>query len=219
MAGAGFPVRRVFCIGRNYAAHVAEMGGDAKRQPPFFFTKWAEAVVPSGSTILYPPGTENYHYEGELVVALGRGGRDIEASAAGEHIYSYAAGLDMTRRDLQSAAREAGQPWDIAKNVEQAAPLGLIQPADTVSPLTRGRIITTVNGTVRQEGDISDMIWSIPELIAHISRFYRLEPGDLVYTGTPSGVGPVKPGDCLVVTIEGLPECSVTIGEPVRRPV
>jgi fumarylpyruvate hydrolase len=214
--GDGFPVRRVFCIGRNYAAHVAEMGGDAKRQPPFFFTKWAEAVVPSGSTIAYPPGTENYHYEGEMVVAMGHGGRDIQPSAASRHIYGYAAGLDMTRRDLQSAMREAGQPWDIAKNVEQAAPLGPISPADGAAPLDRGGIVTRVNGEVKQKGDIADMIWSVADLIAHISHYYRLEAGDLIYTGTPSGIGPVRPGDELVVTVEGLPECSVTIGERAR---
>jgi len=212
--GQGFPVRRVFCIGRNYAAHAAEMGGDAEREPPFFFTKWAETVVPSGSTIAYPAGTQNYQYEGELVVAIGRGGRDIQPGAAAQHIYGYAAGFDMTRRDLQFAMRDAGRPWDIGKNVEQAAPLGLIHPADGLAPMARGRIVTTVNGEVRQQGELADMIWPIGDLVAHISRYYRLEPGDLIYTGTPSGVGPVQPGDRLAVSIEGLPDCAVTIGGP-----
>ena len=212
--GQGFPVRRVFCIGRNYAAHAAEMGGDAEREPPFFFTKWAEAVVPSGATIAYPPETHNYQYEAELVVAIGKGGRNIPASHAAEHIYGYAAGLDMTRRDLQFAARDKGRPWDIAKNVEQAAPLGLIHPADALTPMCRGPITLTLNGEVKQQGDLADMIWPVGDVVAYISRFYRLEPGDLIYTGTPSGVGPVVPGDQLVVSIAGLSDCAVTIGGP-----
>lgn len=214
--GQGFPIRRVFCIGRNYAAHAAEMGGDASREPPFFFTKWAEAVVPSGSTLPYPPGTQNFQFEGELVVAIGRGGHDIQPQAAAEHIYGYAAGFDMTRRDLQFAMRDAGRPWDIGKNFSHAAPLGLIHPADGLAPLARGRIVTTVNGEARQQGDIADMIWPIGDLLAHVSRYYRLEPGDVIYTGTPSGVGPVTPGDRLAVSIEGAGDCAVTIGAAVR---
>ena len=211
--GQGFPVRRVFCIGRNYAAHAAEMGGDAEREPPFFFTKWAEAVVPSGSTIAYPPETQNYQYEAELVVAIAKGGRNIAAGHAAEHIYGYAAGLDMTRRDLQFAARDKGRPWDIAKNVEQAAPLGLIHPADGLTPMCRGPITLTLNGEVKQQGDLADMIWPVGDVIAYVSRFYRLEAGDLIYTGTPAGVGPVVPGDVITVTIAGLADCTVTIGE------
>lgn len=210
--GMGFPVRRLFCIGRNYAAHAREMGSDPTREPPFFFTKWAEAVVPGGGTIAYPPETANYHYEAELVVAIGKGGRDIAPADAASHIYGYAAGLDMTRRDLQFAARDKGRPWDTGKNVEQSAPLGIIHPASATGALMSGRITLTLNGQIRQDGDLSDMIWSVDEVIAYVSRFYRLEPGDLIYTGTPAGVGAVVPGDEIVVTIAGLSPCAVKVG-------
>jgi len=214
--GSGFPVRRVFCIGRNYAAHAREMGQDPEREAPFFFTKWAETVVPSGTPVPYPPQTANFHFEGELVVAIGKGGRAIETEDALDHVYGYAAGLDMTRRDLQSAARENGRPWDTAKNVEQASPLGLIHAATEVGDLASGRIALTVNGTLRQEGDLADLIWSVPEVIAYVSRFYRLEPGDLIYTGTPAGVGPVLPGDSIVVSIAGLTDLVTPIGPPAQ---
>jgi len=214
--GRGFPVRRVFCIGRNYAAHAREMGQDPEREAPFFFTKWAETVVPSGTPVAYPPQTANFHFEGELVVAIGKGGRAIETDDALDHVYGYAAGLDMTRRDLQSAARENGRPWDTAKNVEQASPLGLIHAATEVGHLASGRIALTVNGTLRQEGDLADLIWSVPEVIAYVSRFYRLEAGDLIYTGTPAGVGPVLPGDSIVVSIAGLTDLVTQIGPPAQ---
>ncbi len=210
--GDGFPVRRVFCIGRNYAAHAREMGSDPDRDPPFFFTKWAETVVPSGNTIAYPPETSNYHFEAELVVAIGTGGRNIAATEANGHIYGYACGLDMTRRDLQNDAKAKGRPWDIGKNVEQAAPIGLIHPATEVGHLAGGPISLTQNGALKQSGDLSDMIWTIGDVIAYVSRFYRLEPGDLIYTGTPDGVGPVAVGDLLVVSIAGLSDLTVTIG-------
>lgn len=213
-AGPGFPVRRVFCIGRNYAAHAREMGMDPEREPPFFFTKWAEAVVPSGSTIAYPPATADYQHEAELVVAIGTGGRAIPATSALDHVWGYAAGLDMTRRDLQAEARKLGRPWDVAKNVEQSAPLGLIHPVEAVGHPARGAIRLTVNGETRQEGDLADMIWSVAEVIAHLSGFYRLQPGDLIYTGTPAGVGPVRPGDTLTVAIDGLSDLAIRIGEP-----
>lgn len=212
--GRQFPVRRVFCIGRNYAAHAREMGSDPDRDQPFFFTKWAEAVVPSGTTIAYPPETADFHYEAELVVAIGKGGRNIAAGDAAAHIFGYAAGLDMTRRDLQQAAKEKGRPWDTAKNVEQSAPLGVIHPRTAV--MAAGAIALTVNGEVRQQGDIADMIWPVDDVIAYVSRFYRLEPGDLIYTGTPSGVGAVAEGDEIVVTIDGLSPCTVRIGAPAR---
>lgn len=215
-SGEAFPVRRVFCIGRNYADHAREMGMEPDREAPFFFTKWAEAVVPSGSAIAYPPETSNYHYEGELVLAIGTGGRNIAADAALDHVWGYAAGLDMTRRDLQSQARDKGRPWDTAKNVEQSAPLGPIRPVAEVGHFTAGAITLTQNGEIKQRGDIADLIHSIPEVIAYVSRFYRLEPGDLIFTGTPAGVGPVQVGDELVVTVAGLPECRVTIAEPAR---
>lgn len=207
--GRGFPVRRVFCIGRNYAAHAREMGSDPDRDPPFFFTKWAEAVVPSGTAIAYPPQTANYHYEAELVVAIGQSGFDIAPEDAGAHIFGYACGLDMTRRDLQNAAKEKGRPWDTGKNVEQSAPIGLIHATGELR--TSGAISLTKNDEVKQTGDLSDMIWPVADVIAYVSRFYRLEPGDLIYTGTPEGVGPVVPGDRLVVSIAGLSDLVITI--------
>ena len=214
--GNDFPVRRVFCIGRNYAAHAREMGRDPDREPPFFFTKWAETVVPTGTTIAYPSETANYHYEAELVVAIGEGGRNIAAADAKRHIYGYATGLDMTRRDLQLEAREKGRPWDTGKNVEQSSPLGLIHPATKVGHLATGRIELTVNGIVKQEADLADLIWSVPDVIAYVSRFYRLEPGDLIYTGTPAGVDAVVEGDNIAVSVTGLSDCVVTIGAPLR---
>lgn len=213
--GNEFRVRRVFCIGRNYAAHAREMGRDPDREPPFFFTKWAETVVPSGTTIAYPSETANFHYEAELVVAIGQGGRNIASADAERHIYGYATGLDMTRRDLQLEAREKGRPWDTGKNVEQSSPLGLIHPATEVGHLSLGRIELTVNGTVKQEADLADLIWSVPDVIAYVSRFYRLEPGDLIYTGTPAGVGAVIEGDQITVSVAGLSDCVVTIGAPI----
>jgi fumarylpyruvate hydrolase len=210
--GDDFPVRRVFCVGRNYAEHAREMGKDPDRDPPFFFTKWAETVVPSGSTIAYPTETANYHYEAELVVAIGKSGRHIDAANALDHVYGYATGLDMTRRDLQFQARDKGRPWDIGKNFEQASPLGLIHPASQVGHPATGAISLTVNGDTRQSADIADLIWPVPDIIRFLSTFYALEPGDIIYTGTPAGVGPVVPGDKIVVSIAGLEPTTVTIG-------
>lgn len=214
--GNAFPVRRVFCIGRNYAAHAREMGRDPDREAPFFFTKWAETVVPSGATISYPSETASFHYEAELVVAIGTAGRNIAAADALNHVYGYAAGLDMTRRDLQLEAREKGRPWDTGKNVEQSSPLGLIHPAEMIGHPESGSITLTVNGTVKQQADLNELIWDVPDVIAYVSRFYRLEPGDLIYTGTPAGVGPVEQGDEIVVSIAGLSDCVVTVGSPAR---
>ena len=207
------PVRRVFCIGRNYAEHAREMGRDPDREPPFFFTKWAETVVPSETVIAYPPGTSNFHYEAELVVVIGAGGRNISAAQALDHVYGYATGLDMTRRDLQLEARKLGRPWDVGKNVEQSSPLGLVHPAAECGHLASGAITLTVNGQTRQSSDIKELIWPVPEIVAFLSRFYRLEPGDLIYTGTPAGVGAVTPGDVLVVHIDGISDLHITIGE------
>ncbi len=212
-AGDQFPVRRVFCVGRNYAAHAREMGRDPDREPPFFFTAWAETVVPSGGAIAYPQATANYHYEGELVVAIGRGGRGISTSDALDHVWGYAAGLDMTRRDLQLQARDQGRPWDTGKNVEQSKPLGLLRPADGFDP-TRGSIRLSVNGEVKQDADLADLIWPVADVIAFLSGLYRLEAGDLIYTGTPAGVGPVVEGDEIVVTIAGLQSLAITVGPP-----
>lgn len=207
-----FPVRRLFCVGRNYAAHAREMGRDPDREPPFFFTKWAETVVPSGSTIAYPSETSNFHYEAELVVAIGKGGRDIPVERALDHVYGYATGLDMTRRDLQLIAREQGRPWDTGKNVEQSSPLGLIHPVAEVGHPEKGAIRLTVNGAVKQDADLADLIWPVADVIAFLSKLYRIEPGDLIYTGTPAGVGAVVEGDVVVVTIAGLEATQVTIG-------
>ncbi len=210
--GDQFPVRRVICVGRNYAAHAREMGRDPDREPPFFFTAWAETVVPSGP-IAYPTETANYHYEAELVVAIGKGGRDIAPEVALDHVWGYAAGLDMTRRDLQLDARAQGRPWDTGKNVEQSSPLGLIHKAgDGGFDPSKGAITLTVNGETKQEADLADLIWPVADIIAVASRLWKLEPGDLIYTGTPAGVGAVVEGDAIVVEIAGLTSLDVTIG-------
>jgi fumarylpyruvate hydrolase len=205
-----FPVHRVYCVGRNYAAHAREMGRDPDREPPFFFTKWADTVVQT-SSIPYPPQTQNYHYEGELVIAIGKGGANISAANARDHIFGYAAGSDMTRRDLQLASRELGRPWDTGKNVEASAPIAAIHPASEVGHLETARIELRLNGQVKQSATISDMIWSCEEIIEHVSKFYTLQAGDLIFTGTPEGVGAVKIGDQLEVEIMGLEVLRVTI--------
>jgi fumarylpyruvate hydrolase len=199
-----FPIRRIFCVGRNYEAHAREMGGVVDREAPFYFTKASEHYAPSGSTISYPPGTKNYHYEMELVVAIGKAGFGIAEAQALDHVFGYACGLDMTRRDLQAAAKEKQRPWDIAKDVEQSAVLGDIAPAAEIGHPNHGRIELRVNGQTKQSADISQLIHGIPAVIAHLSRYYHLQPGDLIYTGTPEGVGPVKPGDRLEGSIEGV---------------
>lgn len=211
--GDEFPVRRVFCIGRNYADHAKEMGVEVDRDAPFYFTKWAETIAPSGTTIAYPPMTANFHYEAELVVAIGKAGRNIPTEAALDHVLGFATGLDMTRRDLQLDARAKGRPWDTGKNVEQSSPVGLVHPIAATGPMTKGSIRLTVNGDVKQDADLADLIHSVPEVIAYISKGYRLEPGDLIYTGTPAGVGAVVPGDVIVVSIEGLSDTVITIGQ------
>lgn len=206
---AHYPVRRVFCVGRNYAGHAREMGSDPSREPPFYFSKSADSLVPGGGSIPYAPGTGNLHHEIELVVALGadvfQASQDQTASA----IFGYAVGLDMTRRDLQNAAKDKGRPWDLGKSFEFSAPITAI--VRDSRPMTAGAISLTVNGTERQHGDISEMIWSVPEIIAHLSQYYHLGLGDLIYTGTPEGVSAVKPGDELVGHVDNLPELRVII--------
>jgi fumarylpyruvate hydrolase len=212
VAGGGqFPVRRIFCVGQNYAAHAREMGGDPTREPPFFFTKPADALVIDGADAPYPSLTHNLHHEIELVVAIGRGGADIPAAQALDHIYGYAAGLDLTRRDLQSQARENRKPWDMSKGFDGSAPLGLIRPATQIGHPKAGRISLKVNDAVRQDGDLADLIWSVPEVIAALSTYVALAPGDLIFTGTPSGVGPLERGDVLVGEIEGVGEVRTRI--------
>lgn len=203
-----FPVRRIYCIGRNYVAHVEEMGGDADRDAPLFFQKPTDAVVSTGATIPYPTKTSDFHHEVELVLAIGRGGRNISVDKAEEHIWGYAVGLDMTRRDIQGG----GLPWEIAKSFDHSFPVGPITPVEKTGKLSEGRIELTVNGKVTQESDISLLIWRIPEIISRLSEYFELMPGDIILTGTPHGVGPVKPGDTLVARFDGLEPLEVTIG-------
>ena len=196
------PIRRIFCVGRNYEAHAREMGVAVDREAPFYFTKAAEHCVPSGSTVPYPPGTNSYHYELELVVVIGAPAFRVPADRALECVFGYACGLDMTRRDLQAAAKEQRRPWDLGKDVEQSAVLSEIAPATEIGHPTAGLIELRVNGETRQSADVSQLIHKVPEVIAHLSGYYHLQPGDLIYTGTPEGVGPVKPGDVLEGRIE-----------------
>ncbi|MCG8440455.1 MAG: fumarylacetoacetate hydrolase family protein [Caulobacterales bacterium] len=208
-----FPVGRIFCVGRNYAAHAREMGKDPDRDPPFFFTKFADAYAPAGAKIPYPPRTANYHHEIELVVAIGKGGARISEADAFSHVYGYAVGLDMTRRDLQLEAREKGRPWDMGKNFPLSAPIAALTPAERTGPLREGAITLDVNGARRQEADLRDLIWSVDEIIAELSIYGPIGPGDLIMTGTPAGVGAVNSGDVLAGRIEGLTDLRVTIGE------
>ncbi len=209
--GDQFPVRRIYCVGRNYRAHAIEMGMDPDRESPFYFLKPANTIVPSGSIIPYPPRTADYQHEIELVVAIGKGGRDIPVSAALDHVFGYAVGLDMTRRDLQMEARKAGRPWDMGKGFDHSAPCGAISPARDVGHIERGLISLEINGAVRQSSDVSLLIWNVAEIVADLSTYNMLEAGDLIYTGTPENVGPVVLGDRLVGRIEGLSELNIDI--------
>jgi len=197
-----FPVHRIYCVGRNYADHVREMGSDAK-EPPVFFTKPADAIVASGAAVPYPPRTENFHYEVELVIAVGGSGRNISAAHALDHVFGYAVGNDLTRRDLQGTSKKKGQPWDTGKAFDASAPIGAIRPA-SLGHVEKGRIWLKVNGEMKQESEVSEMIWPVPEIIAELSTFFELRAGDLIYTGTPAGVGPLKPGDKIECHIDGL---------------
>jgi fumarylpyruvate hydrolase len=214
VGGERFPVRRIYCVGRNYAEHAQEMGFTG-REPPFFFMKPGDAAVPVAEgetgTVAYPPATDNYQHEVELVVAIGRGGRDIAAADAPSHIWGYAVGLDMTRRDRQIEMRKEGRPWDIGKGFDASAPIGALIPADRSGPMKRGAITLHVNGALRQKGDLADLIWSVPEIVEQLSRAWTLAPGDLIYTGTPAGVGAVHRGDVLEAAIDGLPALRLQI--------
>ena len=213
-----FPVRHIFCVGRNYAEHAKEMGGDATREPPFFFTKAADAILPvvppAVGRIAYPMATKNFHHELELVVAIGKRGVNVAAADALALVFGYAGGLDMTRRDLQHEMREKKRPWDIGKSFAQAAPIAPLHPVTATGVLAKGEVTLLVNGERRQHGDLADMIWDVPHMIEFLSRLYRLEPGDLIFTGTPSGVGPVVAGDRLDGRIAGLTPLAIEIVAP-----
>lgn len=208
-----FPVRRIFCVGRNFAAHAREMGQNV-RDPPFFFTKPVDALVPNGATIAFPPRTNNLHHEVELVAALGKGGTNIPVATALEHVFGYAVGNDLTRRDLQFEMRDKGRPWDIAKAFDHSAPITAIHPATQIGHPSSGRLWLKVNGELRQEGDLKDLIWSVPEIIAELSALFELAPGDLIYTGTPGGVAPLQPGDRIECSVEGLETLVTTLAPP-----
>ena len=204
-----YPVRRIYCVGRNYAAHAREMGHSGK-EDPFFFCKPADAIVPSGAILPFPVATKNLHHEIELVVALKSGGRNIASAKALDHVYGYATGLDMTRRDLQEAAKKAGRPWDMGKGFDQSAPITPIQPAAKIGHPSKGKIWVKVNGQTKQEGDLADMIWNVPDTIAYLSGLVELAAGDLIYTGTPEGVGPVVAGDRMDGHIDGVGALAIT---------
>ncbi len=208
---ARLPVNRIFCVGRNYADHAKEMGVEVDREAPFYFTKPASAIVLSGAAIPYPPGTTNYHYEMELVIVIGAPAFQATPEAAEAAIFGYAAGLDMTRRDLQLEARAKGRPWDLGKAFEQSAIIASITPREAFGTVGGQRIHLAVNGAVKQDARLSDLIFAPVEIVTHLSGYYHLEPGDIIYTGTPAGVGPVVPGDHLVGAIDGLEPVTLTI--------
>ena len=211
-----FAVRRVYCVGRNYAAHAREMGFDPDREPPFFFCKPNDdaSVVPvaAGATgsIPYPPLTSNYHYEAELVVAIGKGGKDIPVERALDHVWGYGVGLDMTRRDIQGEAKKMGRPWEMGKSFDESAPATALRPASQIGHPSKGAIWLKVNGQAKQQGDINQMIWSVAEQIAYLSGLITLQPGDLIFSGTPAGVGPVKAGDKLEGHVDGVGDLTIT---------
>lgn len=210
-----FPVRRVYCVGRNYAAHAREMGGDPTREPPFFFCKPADAVLlaPPGQTVTmrYPTHTADLQHEVEMVVAIGQGGRDIAPADALKHVFGYGVGIDMTRRDLQAQAKKTGRPWEVSKGFDQSAPMGPITPASRIGHPTRGAIWLQVDGADRQRSDIDQLIWSIPEMVANLSTLFELQPGDLIFSGTPEGVAKVERGQTMRAGVDGLGEISVRV--------
>lgn len=206
------PVRRIFCVGRNYAAHAVEMGKDPDRDPPFFFTKPADAVVMDGETVAYPPETANFHYEAELIVVIGTGGVNIAEGDSLDHIWGYAVGNDLTRRDLQLEAREKGRPWDWGKAFDRSAVIGPVHPVSAVGHPSKGSIKLTVNGETKQDADLAELIWSVPEIVSILSHTMTLQPGDVIMTGTPAGVGQLQIGDVCEVSIAGLGKITTPIG-------
>jgi len=207
---ARFPVGRIYCVGRNYAEHAREMGHDPDREPPFFFQKSANSIVPSGSTIAYPAKTKDVHHEIEMVVAIGKGGKDIPVERALDHVWGYGVGLDMTRRDIQGEAKKMGRPWEMGKSFDESAPATALKPASQIGHPDKGAIWLKVNGQTRQQGDINQMIWSVAEQISYLSGLVTLQPGDLIFSGTPAGVGPVKAGDKLEGHVDGVGDLTVT---------
>jgi fumarylpyruvate hydrolase len=205
-----FPVRRIWCVGRNYAEHAREMGHDPNREPPFFFQKPSDAVVPSGSTLPYPAMTKDLHHEIELAVAIGKGGTNIPVAKALDHVYGYGVALDMTRRDLQQQAKDLRRPWEMGKGFDQSCPITAIVPATKIGHPSQGAIWLKVNGEVKQKGDLAQQIWRVEETIAYLSQFVALEPGDLILNGTPAGVGPCKAGDRLEGHVDGVGDLAVT---------
>jgi fumarylpyruvate hydrolase len=210
-----FPVRRIWCVGRNYLEHIREMGQD-EREPPFFFAKPADAVVPDGATIPYPSLTKDLHHEVELVVALKSGGRNIDVKRANDCIYGYGVGIDLTRRDLQIASRDIKRPWEVGKAFDQSAPCGALRPAAEIGHPAKGRIVLKCNGKVRQDGDLTQMIWNVPEVISKLSEMVELAAGDIIMTGTPSGVAATVAGDKLECEVEGVGTLTVTMGPPAK---
>jgi len=206
-----FPIRRVFCVGRNYGAHAREMGSDPNREPPFFFSKPADAIVPASGAVPYPPATNDLHHEVELVVALGAGGANVDAGQALSLVWGYGVGLDLTRRDLQAVAKDSGRPWDMAKGFDASAPCSALLPAASLGHPQDARIWLEVNGALRQEGNLNEMIWPIPDVIAALSRLVTLAPGDLIYTGTPAGVAALTPGDQLRGGVDGVATFELSI--------
>ena len=208
-----FPVHRIYCVGQNYSDHVKEMGGDPKSSPPVFFSKHADAIVTDNAAVPYASATDNLHYEVELVIALGGGGRNIEPLQAASRIYGYAVGIDFTRRDLQAAAKAKGKPWDTAKGFDVSAPISKIQPSEN-GELEDGRIWLAVNGETKQDARLSDMIWSVTEIIVELSRYYELKAGDLIFTGTPAGVSAIGVGDRIAAAVENVGEIEfeITVG-------
>jgi fumarylpyruvate hydrolase len=208
---ARFPVRRIICVGRNYAAHAREMGRDPDREPPFFFLKPADTVVDNDATVPYPPQTNNFHYEIELIVSIGKAGFDIPVERALDHVFGYGVGIDLTRRDLQLQAREQGRPWDWGKGFDLSAPIAPLHAVEEVGHPSAGRIWLAVDGQVKQDSDISKLIWPVADIISIASRSMELKPGDLIMTGTPEGVGPVKPGEVMTGGIDGLGEIRIAV--------
>jgi fumarylpyruvate hydrolase len=211
---AAYTVKRIFCVGRNYAAHAREMGRDPDREPPFFFTKFPDAIAPNGAAVTYPPGTSNYQFEGELVLAIGKTGFRVPAEKANDYIYGYCVGLDMTRRDIQAKSKENAHPWDTAKNFEESAPMSALHLVADVGHLERGAIWLDVDGVRKQTGDLAEMIWTPAEVVAQLSLLYTIGPGDLIMTGTPAGVAAVMPGQSLRVHVDGLEDLNITIKPP-----